>query len=251
LFITVQIKDNTGVPILQKTINSAALPIIAISKSITNFIKESVSTYFLNINAQKRNIKLQKEIAELKTKLEIKSTIEDELSDVKNMLSLTYTRDYSLIPTEVIGNSSFSGLNLMLINKGSRQNLKENQGALCENGIVGRVWKVFPGQSQVQLISDSSSGIAVYLNEAEIGGVLSGTGNLQTGLLKYISNTILVKTGDKVFTSGTDKVFPRGVLAGTIIKTKKTQGFFQEITVKFSSNLSNLKYIFVVGEDLK
>lgn len=251
MFITVQIKDTNGVSILQKTVNSAALPIIAVSKTVTNLMRDGISTYFLNINAQKRNLNYQKEIAELKTKLMVKENLEKELVEVKKLLTLTYIEGYNYIPAEVLGNSSFSGLNLMLISKGSRQKLKVNMGVLCDKGIVGRVWRVFPGQSQVQLISDSSSGTAVYLNVSNIGGVLSGVGSLQKGILKFIPNTVDVTMGEKIFTSGTDKVFRRGILVGTVIDIKKTKDFFQEITVKFSSNLSNLKYVFVIEEGEK
>ncbi len=237
--------------VLQKSVNSATLPILAVSKGITNFVKNSVSTYFLNINAQKHNLELQREIAKLKTKLMLKEKVEEELEEVKSLLYLTYTKDYKLISAEVLGNSSFSGLNLMLINKGSRQNVKEDQGVLSEKGVVGRVWRVFPGQSQVQLVSDNSSGVAVYLSSVNKGGIVAGTGKLEIGILKYISNTVQVKVGEKVFTSGTDGIFPRGVLVGEVVGVKKSKGFFQDILVKFSSDLSHLKYVFVVTGKVK
>jgi cell shape-determining protein MreC len=107
LFITFQIKDDKGVSVLQKSVNSATLPILAVSKSITDFVKNSISTYFLNINAQKRNLELQKEIAKLKTKLLLKEKVEEELKEVKSLLYLTYTKNYNLVPAEVLGNSSF------------------------------------------------------------------------------------------------------------------------------------------------
>lgn len=249
MFITIQIKDTNGVSILQKSVNSAALPIISLSKNVTTFIKNSFSTYFANVNAQKRNIENEKEIAKLKAKLVEKENVEKELSEIKRLLTLTYMKKKDYITAEVLGNSSFSGLNLMLINKGSGQNIKKDMGVLSENGVVGRVWRVFNSQSQVQLISDNSSGTAVYLENANVGGVLSGVGNLVFGELKFIPNTIEVKEGEKVFTSGTDNVFARGILVGKVEKVTKTKGFFQEIKVKFTSNLSNLKYVFVLPKE--
>jgi rod shape-determining protein MreC len=139
----------------------------------------------------------------------------------------------------------------MLINKGSRQNVKEDQGVLSEKGVVGRVWRVFPGQSQVQLVSDNSSGVAVYLSNVNKGGIVAGTGKLEAGILKYIPNTIDVKVGEKVFTSGTDGVFPKDILVGEVVSIKKSNGFFQDIAVKFSADLSHLKYVFVVGGEIK
>ena len=48
---------------------------------------------------------------------------------------------------------------------------------ITADGIVGKVWLVYPSTSLVLLINDQSSGVGAILEKSRLQGVLSGTPN--------------------------------------------------------------------------
>ena len=178
--------------------------------------------------------------------------LKEENKKLKALLLMKYRLNYKFIGTKVIDNMAFSGANIITIDKGARSGVKENSAVVEENGVVGRVWKLFPNQSQVQLISDNSSGVGIIIPAKETGGILSGTGNLYFGEIKYIPKEINIEKGDMVYTSGTDGIYPSNLFVGTVVSVERGKGFFLKITVRFAAKLSALQnLVVIVKEDKK
>ncbi len=246
LIVSLQIKDEKGVYVMEKAIASITLPFLEFAKKTSNFVVSSFYTYVYNVNAQKKYYKLVKEVKKLKAEKVICDRLSDENKRLKSLLLIKYSYDFSFIGARVIDNMAFSGVNIITIDRGKRSGLRENLAVIDENGVVGRVWKLFPNQSQVQLISDNSSGVGVVLAESELGGILVGTGDLYYGKLKYIPNDASVKVGDMVYTSGTDLIYPPNLYIGKVVSIKKGDEFFLDIKVKFAANLSALRDLIII-----
>ena len=242
-----QLKDNSGVLYLERAVNTVSLPFITASMKVTRFTQESFQTYLSNIKAQKENRQLREQIFRLRTQLLLKRNQDYENHRLKELLGLRYTLEVPARAATVIGNTSFSGMNLILIDRGERDGIRKDMAVINENGIVGRVWKVFSKQSQVQLISDPASGVAVRIDDVRSGGILSGTGDLRTGSIEYVPNAERVSPGARAWTTGSDGIYPKGVLAGSIISTSPGDAFFQNIQVEFASSLTNLTHVLVVN----
>ena len=58
--------------------------------------------------------------------------------------------------------------------------------------------------------------------------------------MNYVANDDTVNVGDKVVTSGMDKIFPRDVPVGTVIEVKPGTTF-KQIRVKPTANLERLE----------
>jgi rod shape-determining protein MreC len=63
--------------------------------------------------------------------------------------------------------------------------------------------------------------------------------------MKYISNDDDVTSGERVVTSGTDRIFPRDLPVGTITDIKPGSTF-KQVRVRPAANLDRLEEVFVL-----
>ncbi|NOZ13257.1 MAG: rod shape-determining protein MreC [Acidobacteria bacterium] len=239
-------KDNSGVLYVERTVNAVSIPVVTASIKLTRWVKKTYKTYFKNVHAQEENRELREEIFKLRTRLLLKRNLEYENRHLKRLLSLRRKLERPGLTATVIGNASFSGMNLVLIDRGERDGVKKNMAVVCEDGLVGRVWKVFARQSQVQLVSDPASGFAVRVEGAKSAGLLTGVGDLRIGSIRYFPNNEILTKGARVITTGGDGICPAGIEAGTVLSAIPTENFFQNIKVTFSAPLTNLEQVLVV-----
>ena len=251
IVVSVQIKDEKGTYVVEKVVTSVTLPFLEFAKKTSNFVVNSFYTYVYNVNAQKKYYKLVKEMRTLKAERLMCNMLKEENKRLRGLLLMKYSENYKFIGTKVIDSMAFSGANIITIDKGARSGVKENSAVVDENGIVGRVWKLFPNQSQVQLISDNSSGVGVIIPKRQVGGILSGAGNLYYAKLKYIPKDVEIKKGDMVYTAGTDGIYPPNIFVGKVESVTKGRDFFLNIKVKFAAKLSVLRNLVVIVQEDK
>ena len=250
LLVSVQLKDDIGVLYVERTVNAVSIPVVTASITLTRWVKKTYKTYIDNIHAQEENRKLREETFNLRTRLLLKRSLNYENRHLRDLLALKRKLERPGLAASVIGNASFSGMNLVLIDRGERDGVKKNMAVISETGLVGRVWKAFSHQSQVQLLSDPASGYSVRIEGAPSAGLLSGEGDIRIGSIRYFPNNEAVKQGARVITTGGDGICPAGVEAGEIISAVPTDSFFQNIKVAFSAPLSNLEHVLVLRSNV-
>jgi len=231
---------------VERTVNAVSIPIVTVSITLTRWVKKTYKTYIDNIHAQEENQKLREEMFNLRTRLLLKRNLDYENRHLKRLLTLKRKLEQPGLAANVIGNASFSGMNLVLIDRGERDGVTKNMAVISEIGLVGRVWKTFSHQSQVQLVSDPASGYSVRIEGAPSAGLLSGVGDIRIGSIRYFPNKESVKQGARVITTGGDGICPAGIEAGEVLSAIPTESFFQNIKVAFSVPLSNLEHVLVL-----
>jgi len=97
------------------------------------------------------------------------------------------------------------------------------------DGIVGKVVDAYPTASLVMLITDGNFAAGVVSEKNHVRGTLKGVGHSQCQV-DYVQNEEKVDVGEWLYTSGDDRIFPRGFPVGqvTVVRTGKT---FKEIYV--------------------
>src|SRR5215467_13096396 len=132
---------------------------------------------------------------------------------------------------QVIGSSGSEQSRLVYIDKGSDDGLKPEMPVITPDGVVGKVLNVIDGTtSQVLLINDQQSGVGAILEQSRLQGVLKGRASGELVIDKIMTDED-VKPGDRILTSGGDRIFPKGLPVGTVAKVSKGTDFVQ-LTVK-------------------
>ena len=190
-------------------------------------------------------------------------TMENELSILKskdlnneiiNLENIKYKKlidDYFIKDNEtfakVLIDKQSPFLRSVIINKGSKNNIKLGMIALDQNYLVGKVIEVNYLTSRVLLVSDINSKIPVSLQPGDIQAIMSGRSKTQ-GILQYVKNKSLANQVGMfdVITSGAGGVFISGIPIGKIKNNKGVSDNTNKL-VDFYKDFSQLKYVKIVS----
>ena len=135
----------------------------------------------------------------------------------------------------------FGGL---ILDAGADAGLVQDQGVIAPEGVVGRIWSVGGTQSEVLPADAPNASIAVMLARSRATGVLQGLGSNQ-GEVRYLNNQEVVQPGEAVYTSGLDRVFPRGLLVGYVTEAKPGD-LELHVTVALAAPLRRLPMVLIL-----
>lgn len=149
-----------------------------------------------------------------------------------------------MVNARVIGASAGTASRMVEIDRGEKDGVRRNQAVITPDGAVGKVIEVYRETAQVLLLTDKDGGVGAMLVESRIQSPVGGTGEpLLT--MKYVATDDQVNIGEKVVTSGMDKIFPRDIPVGTV-QAVKPGNPFKLIWLKPAARLERLEEVIVL-----
>lgn len=141
------------------------------------------------------------------------------------------------------------GLQLLTLDRGARDGFGRMMPVVVGHGVVGRLHAVTPTTSDVLLVTDRNSSIAVQVERSRARANVRGTGGTDLCRLEYALRSDEMADGDALVTSGTDGIFPRGLPVGHIAGLKRTgQGLYQRASVKPAVDVTRIEEVLVLLE---
>lgn len=190
---------------------------------------------------------LKKELAKFSVDYAELAKLKTENQYLKDELHFLSASGYGYQLTDVIGKQLYND-QVLFINRGSKDGLREGLSATAAQGvIVGKVVAVEDYRSQVQLLTDTNSKLAVTLVglTGTVGVVKGKIGNSLN--MDYIPQNIELKPEDIVVTSGLDNNIPEGLLVGKISSVAKVVGqIFQKANILPYFNYQNLRTLTII-----
>ncbi|MDA9152761.1 rod shape-determining protein MreC [Candidatus Pelagibacter sp.] len=139
-------------------------------------------------------------------------------------------------------------LKSIVLNKGSKDNVKIGMAIVDKSYLVGKIIEVNYTNSRALLLSDLNSKIPVLLEPIDIHAVLSGTGT-NHGVIEYTKDEYKQKINGNemiVYTSGYGGLFKPGMPVGKI----NTNNINKDSEVSFFSDFRQLDYVKIVDYDI-
>tara|TARA_B100001105_G_scaffold14089_1_gene10315 strand:- start:1644 stop:2486 length:843 start_codon:yes stop_codon:yes gene_type:complete len=236
IFLIVLGKFNfTAINYLKITINE-----VVYRTSFVASIPEKYITY--SYRAIEKHIKLYKdysfqkeELEKLKfEKYEVKF-LEAENKRLKKVLNdINYSSE--LVIAKVIIDKQSPFLRSIIINKGSKNNIKKGMSVLSDSYLIGKVVEVNYMTSRVLLLSDLNSKIPVTIEPGSIQSILSGDGK-NSGNIQYTKDNLPIADGSIIYTSGTGGLLKSGIPIGKIEQNENQN------SVNFFIDFSQLRYV--------
>lgn len=195
----------------------------------------------------RENAELEQRIDELSFENSRLQTAKAENAALRRALNFQEQQTYETIPAEVSALDPTGFSQTIVINKGESDGVILGQAVIAPPGLlVGRVTKTYRTTSEVTLITDPSMTISGEVTETGARGLVKGEHGLSL-ILDLVTQNEVIKSGDRIITSGLAGDFPRGLLVGEInaIKTSSSE-LFQQAFVSPVADLKNLKLLFVI-----
>ena len=212
-----------------------------------NFIKKSYNVVNSHLNLYENNKKNQTDIKNLKLKDLSKEILTLENIKYKRLIDDYFIKENETFAKVLIDKQS-PFLRSIIINKGSKNNIKLGMIILDEDYLVGKVVEVNYFTSRVLLISDINSRIPVSIQPGDRQAIMSGY-TARTGIIQHTKDSNSTIKNDQIndlliITSGAGGVFKSGIPVG---KIKIDNSFSDFKVVSFYKDFSQLKYVKVVS----
>lgn len=143
------------------------------------------------------------------------------------------------IAARAIGETDGPFVRSLLLNVGTRDNVRVGNPVMSTHGLVGHVINAGPNTARVLRISDLNSRIAVASATSDATAILAGD-NSPLPKLAFINQRDKWVSGDRVITSGDDGSLPRGLNVGEVVRTQSG-----DLRVKLSSHKAGLDWLWV------
>jgi rod shape-determining protein MreC len=134
---------------------------------------------------------------------------------LKKLLNFSLPLATHTIGVRVIGEDVIPWKKIVLLDKGSRNNLKKDMAVVVPEGLVGRILEVEPYTAHAILLSDPDSRVSALTATSRAQGIVAGIGTDKLQM-KYLALDAEIVVGEDVTTSGIGSVFPKGLQIGKI-----------------------------------
>jgi rod shape-determining protein MreC len=252
LGLAIQVKrssENTTTRLIRIWAVDSVTPFEKVIVWVQNGTRNLWQGYFYLRGVRQENRTLKQEIEQLK--IERASLSEDAQQAHRLQTLLGFKEQYiaKTLAAQVIGSSGSERSRSIYIDKGSRDGVRPDQAVITADGVVGKVLRgVQDHVASVLLINDQTSGVGALLAKSRLQGVLRGTPTGEVVLEKVMTDET-VEPGEKVLTSGGDRIFPKGLTVGTVIKVSPGPELFLNIHVKPGADLNRLEEVLVITEE--
>jgi rod shape-determining protein MreC len=241
-----QVKSNGEVRLIRVWAVSAVTPLARVIEAGRSGTAHFFHDYFILLGVRGENSRLKSDLDRFKMENQFLRT---ELSTADRGRALAIFQQQSqskTIAAHVIGNTTGVGAKVVLIDRGSSSGVQKGMAVITPDGIVGKVTGAYPTASFVLLITDPSFAAGVISQKNHVHGTLRGQG-YSTVIVDYVQNEQTVEPGEWFYTSGDDRIFPKGLPVGQTTVVRKGKSYL-DVFLTPSGLQNGLEEVLIVVE---
>lgn len=219
-------------------------PLPAAMASVTSGFGHLGESFHRQREVVAENRRLRSEVEQLRLKLQRLGGVESELKRLAAALGYELPPDGTLRAADVVYADHSSWLKTLLLYVGGEP-VERNQPVVDAAGLVGRVVLVAPPYAKVQLITDRAAAVGAMIRRTRRQGLVrSGSEGLE---LDFFPLQADVRVGDRVITSGTDGVYPRGIPVGTVVSVTPGDELFHVVRLAPAVDFGVLDQVYILA----
>jgi len=246
LLLAWQVKTSQDVRLIRVWAVTTVTPVAGIVEAVRRNTIGFLEDYFILLDVREQNRKLRDDNSRLKME-NIYYRNELSTADRARALAAFQLRTPSkTVAARVTGNSTVSTARAVFIDRGSTSGIEKGLAVVTPDGIVGKVIAVYPLASQVLLVTDPTFSVGVESQKSHIHGALNCKSGSQC-TVDYIQNEEKVDLGEWFYTSGEDRVFPKGFPVGIVASARPGQ-LMKDIHLNLSGAPGGAEEVLVVLE---
>jgi rod shape-determining protein MreC len=243
--LSVQIRNQSGRSLFRSWSLFVFTPVAWTVHSLTGGAAQVLERYVLLYGAAHENRKLREENSQLRLELTQLRNLEQLSLRVAGYELVRERAAFSTLPASIIWKSPPFHSQSLFINAGSRHGVLKDSAVIVPRGVVGRVIALTPFTAEVELITNPGAAAGGMLAESRLEGIIRGSGG---SLLNwnYIPSYENADVGHVIYTSGTDRIYPKGIPLGRIVRSIKGNRIYREIQIEPLVDFMRLQEVLVV-----
>ena len=206
-----------------------------------NYIKNTYYRIQDHFNFYSEYSDIKSELKIIKSQKTVDNFVIRENKRLKKIID-DYIYTSEAIVAKILIDKDSPFLRSLVINRGSKDNIKLGMSVLDGHYLVGKIVEVNYLSSRVLLLSDLNSKIPVIIEPGGVQSILSGTGK-DDGIIQYFKKNHTVENESIVYTSGSGGLFKSGIPIGKVEKIELSK----DKKVAYYSDFSQLKFVKVVS----
>jgi rod shape-determining protein MreC len=230
VLLALQVKNDKDVRMIRVWSVTAVTPLARTIEAVRSGTFGFLKDYVLLRDAHEENRRLKTELDRMKMENVFLRT---ELSTADRAKALAQFQERTpsrTLASRVIGSGASANSKLVFLDRGSSSGVLRGMGVVTPDGIVGKVVAAYPTASEVLLVTDLDFAAGVVSQKNHVRGTLKGQG-YQNCKIDYVPNEEKVEVGEMFYTSGDDRIFPKGFPAA-VVRVVRRGPMFQEIVVE-------------------
>lgn len=212
----------------RETVMDAAAPALTMFSGPISYIQKTVGDVRDYFNVMKQNKALREENAELRQWMNEALALRETVAAYEALSAYHAPPGVHPINAVVIGESNDVYSHSMLVNAGASDGVKRSQAVVDAAGLVGRIVDVGQNAARVLLLTDVQSRVPVYIEGADVEGLLVGHTKAQPAIsFTESSGPVIFEPGQRVLTSGAGGVLPRGIPIGVVAQEREGEALVE------------------------
>src|SRR5260370_19838171 len=246
VLLAVSAKNDQDVRFIRIWTVTAVTPVARIIEGFRGGSTGFLQNYILLHDTRQENQRLRAELDRYKME---NVFLRNELNTADRAKALQVFQAHTpskTVAATIIATGAGSNSRVVFVDRGTASGVQRGMAVVTPDGIVGKVIAAYPTASQVLLITDADFAAGVIFEKSQVHGTLKGQGTPQCKV-DYVAFEEKVEPGEWVYTSGDDRIFPRGFRVG-IVKAVRPGQPFKEILVDPSGTQRGLDDVLILIE---
>lgn len=213
LLLAYQVRTNQDVRLIRVWSVGAVTPMARLLEGVRSNTTGFFGNWLMLREVRQQNAALTLELGRLKIennylKAELESADRAKALEIfqKNSPSKT-------VAARIIGTGTGLNSRTVYVDRGTKDGVERGMAVIVPDGIVGKVVAAYPTVSLVMLATEQNFVASVTSQKTHLKGLLKGRGT-GTMIVDSLFNLQKVEDGEWFYTSGEDRIFPKGLPVG-------------------------------------
>ena len=221
--------DKKELNFFEKTIKDSVTFVQKIFYAPIGFVKEKVEMFSETKDLYKKYAKLKEKVEKTDLYYAQIEELQKEVTELKSTLELNSTlSEYSYVNATVVNRNIGYWYNTLTIDKGSKNGVNIGDAVITNQGLIGKITRVSNFSSTVKLLTsdeiNNKISIKITSDDKKQYGLLVGYDiNSNAYKIEGITDSNKIKKGDMVTTTGLTDYFPSGILIGYVSNIVKDE----------------------------
>jgi rod shape-determining protein MreC len=212
LLLAWQIKSDGDTRLIRVWAVTAVTPIVRGLEAVRLGAEGLGERWFMASALQSENARLKRQGAELQIRNQLLAEQLQQAGRAQALLEFRSQLNSRSLAATILGNAPGVQSGVFFIDRGSPEGVKRGMAVVTGEGVAGVVVAVYPSASLIMLATSQGFAASVISQKHRTRGLLKGDGT--SCHVEGIRNEQALDEGEWFYSSGDDRMFPRGLRVG-------------------------------------